>query len=135
MSKTKTSALERVKRIVAGKISSLEAETAEYARQMTEDYVDFFQNKSERAYKTTYKLQELRRTADRLNEKYDIEVYNYLWARAEITTSQLLNEPLQRHSTNGMANLAFALEAECKQELRNIYIRLAEILAESMQID
>lgn len=135
MSKTMTSALERVKRIVASKISALEAEAAEYAIQMAEDYVDFFQNKSERAYKTTYKLQELRRTAERLNEKYDIEVYNHLWARAEMTTSQLLNEPLHRHSTNSMANLAFALEAECKQELRNIYIRLVEILAESLQIN
>lgn len=103
------------------RINALVMKADTYTKEMNEDYEYFFHWHSEDMYKIQLRLTYYRGLQAVANMGNLDDLKTYLTNTTNRLTSDLLNGSLRSRSTSASTNIAFTLELEVKQEVREKY--------------
>lgn len=126
-----TNELEWVKSRIASRIGKLETAVTEYRKQMELDFERFFHDYAGQMYSTGYELKAYHTLSLAIQDMDQTEAEEYIRATIMMLTNELLEMPLEKNSTNRMANIGFSLQLKVKQKLREYYIRLLGVLEDT----
>lgn len=111
---------------VKSRINSLVEEADKYTKRMNEDYGNFFCCYAEDMYKVQRELVCYRALNKVLAVRSHEEVKNYIDKCICGFTDSLLSGKIRQKSTSSVSDLAYTLELEVKQDVREKFIFLLD---------
>lgn len=118
--------LEMIAKRVKHQIDNLTKKADYYSLCMNEDYEYFFLWHSEEMYKVQRQLSEYRKLRAVVGTGELAEVVKYLEIKVTSITNDLLNGRQRLNSTGVIKNLAYALDLEAGQQIREKFIDYLE---------
>ena len=95
-----------------------------YEEAMKKDFIQFFVQNADGAYKSKRLISELTKTAEFMDKLAEKDIPNEISNERDLHLKFLVNGRLTSNSTNYMYNIAYAYEMDIHQQLYRLYSML-----------